>query len=74
MRKLEFGWFLPTSGDTTGYGDPGQLVAPSLDLFTRVITAADAARIGIAKFQKAGQGEHPVPFYLREADVTIAKS
>ena len=43
MRKLEFGWFLPTSGDTTGYGDPGQLVAPSLDLFTRVITAAEAA-------------------------------
>ncbi|MDI1226685.1 MAG: tRNA (adenosine(37)-N6)-threonylcarbamoyltransferase complex dimerization subunit type 1 TsaB [bacterium] len=38
------------------------------------ITAVDAARIGIAKFQKAGQGEHPVPFYLREADVTIAKS
>lgn len=43
MRKLEFGWFLPTSGDTTGYGDPGQLVPPSLDLFNRVITAAEAA-------------------------------
>lgn len=43
MRPLEFGWFLPTSGDTTGYGDPGQLVAPSLDLFTRVTTAAEAA-------------------------------
>lgn len=38
------------------------------------ITAADAARIAIAKFKKTGQGEHPVPFYLREADVTIAKS
>ena len=43
MRSLEFGWFLPTSGDTTGYGDPGQLVAPSLDLFSRVMTAAEAA-------------------------------
>jgi alkanesulfonate monooxygenase len=40
---LEFGWFLPTSGDTTGYGDPAQQVAPSLDLFSRVIAAAEAA-------------------------------
>ncbi len=44
MRPLEFGWFLPTSGDTTGYGDPAQQVAPGLDLFTRVIDAAEAAR------------------------------
>ncbi len=43
MRPLEFGWFLPTAGDTTGYGDPGQLVPPSLDLFDRVIRAAEAA-------------------------------
>ena len=43
MRPLEFGWFLPTSGDTTGYGDPTQLVMPSPEMFTRVITAAEAA-------------------------------
>jgi len=43
MRPLEFGWFLPTSGDTTCYGDPAAQVAPSLDLFDRVVTAAEAA-------------------------------
>ncbi|HYD19132.1 MAG TPA: tRNA (adenosine(37)-N6)-threonylcarbamoyltransferase complex dimerization subunit type 1 TsaB [Patescibacteria group bacterium] len=37
------------------------------------VTAADAARIASAKFAAAGAGERPVPFYLREADVTIAK-
>ena len=26
QRPLEFGWFIPTSGDTTCYGDPDALV------------------------------------------------
>jgi len=43
MKKLEFGWFLPTSGDTTAYADPTRLVAPSLDMFSRVVAAAEAA-------------------------------
>lgn len=43
MRPLEFGWFLPTSGDTTCYGDREAAVLPSLALFDRVITAAEAA-------------------------------
>ncbi len=40
---LEFGWFLPTSGDTTCYGDRDAFVAPSADLFDRVVLAAEAA-------------------------------
>ena len=40
---LEFGWFLPTSGDTTCYGDRDAFIPPSADLFDRVILAAEAA-------------------------------
>lgn len=40
---LEFGWFLPTSGDTTCYGDRDKAIPPSAALFDRVILAAEAA-------------------------------
>jgi alkanesulfonate monooxygenase len=40
---LEFGWFLPTSGDTTCYGDRGAFIPPSAGLFDRVVLAAEAA-------------------------------
>jgi alkanesulfonate monooxygenase len=43
MRKLEFGWFLPTAGDTTAYGLASAQVPPSLDLFDKVTAAAEAA-------------------------------
>src|SRR3954462_9850577 len=43
MRKLEFGWFLPTAGDTTAYGLANAQVAPSLALFDKVVAAAEAA-------------------------------
>ena len=43
MRQLEFGWFPPTSGDTTAYADPTERVAPSLEMFTSVVTAAETA-------------------------------
>ncbi len=43
QTPLEFGWFLPTSGDTTCYGDRDAFVDPSADLFDRVILAAEAA-------------------------------
>lgn len=43
MRPLEFGWFLPTSGDTTAYGDRNQAVPSSLEMFARVVAAAEAA-------------------------------
>jgi alkanesulfonate monooxygenase len=40
---LEFGWFLPTSGDTTCYGDRDKFIQPSAELFDRVVLAAEAA-------------------------------
>ncbi len=43
QRPLEFGWFLPTSGDTTCYGDRTAFIQPSAELFDRVILAAEAA-------------------------------
>ena len=41
-RKLEFGWFLPTNGDTTSFTQPMQ-VRQSFDMFERVTRAADDA-------------------------------
>ncbi|MDF3023372.1 MAG: yeaZ [Alphaproteobacteria bacterium] len=58
-------------------GDAGEKLQPLLPdcaMHDTKITAVDAARIAIAKFKKTGQGEYPVPFYLREADVTVTKS
>ena len=43
MRKLEFGWFLPTAGDTTAYGLASAQVAQSLPLFDRIVAAAETA-------------------------------
>ncbi len=41
--ELHFGWFIPTMGDTTAFGDPNARTAPSLELFERVAKAAEAA-------------------------------
>lgn len=41
-RPLEFGWFLPTNGDTTSFTRPME-VEQSLSMFDRVTTAAEAA-------------------------------
>jgi alkanesulfonate monooxygenase len=43
QAPLEFGWFLPTWGDTTCYGDRSKFIPPSAGLFDRVILAAEAA-------------------------------
>jgi len=42
-RRLEFGWFLPTAGDTTAYGVASAQIASSLPLFDKVVAAAEAA-------------------------------
>jgi len=42
-KRLEFGWFLPTAGDTTAYGVASAQVAPSLELFDRIVSAAETA-------------------------------
>ncbi len=43
QAPLEFGWFLPTSGDTTCYGDRNKFIEPSAELFDRVVLAAEEA-------------------------------
>ena len=43
MRPLEFGWYLPTHGDTTAYGVPEAQVAGSVKLCERVVQAAERA-------------------------------
>jgi alkanesulfonate monooxygenase len=42
MRDLEFGWFIPTRGDTDDYGEPLKIAA-GLEMFDRVATAAERA-------------------------------
>lgn len=45
---------------------------PLAEVDTEKADSAKVARIAAKKF--TGETEHPVPFYLREADVTVAKS
>jgi alkanesulfonate monooxygenase len=42
-KRLEFGWFLPTAGDTTAYGLSDSFVPQSLELFDKVLGAAESA-------------------------------
>ena len=43
MRPLEFGWYLPTHGDTTAYGLAEAQIAGSPELCERVVAAAERA-------------------------------
>ena len=43
MRPLEFGWYLPTHGDTTAYGLMEAQVPGSPELCDRVVQAAEQA-------------------------------
>lgn len=43
MRPLEFGWYLPSSGDTTCYGEGPAVVPAGTAMFDRVVAAAEAA-------------------------------
>lgn len=42
-KPLTMGWFCPTLGDTTAFGDPSQSIPQSLDHFERVTLAAEEA-------------------------------
>ncbi|MGI9475329.1 MAG: LLM class flavin-dependent oxidoreductase [Hyphomicrobiaceae bacterium] len=44
MRQLEFGWYLPTNGDTTSFNDPGATIPPSPEMMERIILAAENAK------------------------------
>jgi alkanesulfonate monooxygenase len=41
--KLLMGWFCPTPGDTSAFGDPSKTVHPSRELFERIAFAAENA-------------------------------
>ncbi|MBL4721457.1 MAG: LLM class flavin-dependent oxidoreductase [Alphaproteobacteria bacterium] len=41
MTDLTFGWFLPTSGDSTCLGDPASRIPQSLEMFDEVVAAVD---------------------------------
>ena len=41
--QLRFGWFIPTVGDTSAFGDPSATMKPSLELFTDIAIAAEKA-------------------------------
>lgn len=43
MNRIELGWFIPTHGDTTAYGDPAAEMPASPEMFDRVTQAAEAA-------------------------------
>ena len=43
MRNLEFGWYLPTNGDTTSYAEGPDVVPAGTPMFDRVVAAAEAA-------------------------------
>jgi alkanesulfonate monooxygenase len=43
MRPLEFGWYLPTHGDTTAYGLVEAQIPGSPELCERVVQAAEKA-------------------------------
>ncbi|MEZ5818666.1 MAG: LLM class flavin-dependent oxidoreductase [Hyphomicrobiaceae bacterium] len=43
MRSLEFGWYLPTHGDTIRFNDAMTDIPPSLELFERIVESAETA-------------------------------
>ncbi len=43
MEALEFGWYLPTHGDTTAFNRPEKSTPPSLELFDHIVQAAESA-------------------------------
>ncbi len=43
MSAIEYGWYLPTHGDTTAFNDAGAVIPPSPDLLHRVVATAEAA-------------------------------
>ncbi len=43
MKPLEFGWFLPTSGDTQAYGVEEETISTTPEHLSKVVQAAEAA-------------------------------
>ncbi|MBI3442128.1 MAG: tRNA (adenosine(37)-N6)-threonylcarbamoyltransferase complex dimerization subunit type 1 TsaB [Proteobacteria bacterium] len=67
--------FQPIGQNIVISGDAREAVAGlfrGAQLAKKDATAADAAQLAIQKFQKGGSFVRPVPYYLREADVTVS--
>lgn len=47
-------------------------VLPEAEISALMPTAVEAAALALEKFRKGGVGEKPVPFYLRDADVSFS--
>lgn len=43
MPEIEYGWYLPTHGDTTAFNDPAAVIPPTPELLHRVVSTAEAA-------------------------------
>ncbi|MEZ0226096.1 MAG: tRNA (adenosine(37)-N6)-threonylcarbamoyltransferase complex dimerization subunit type 1 TsaB [Alphaproteobacteria bacterium] len=59
------------SGDAAG---KLHALLPNARLSSHHPAAAHVAHLAVKSFHAAGRAERPLPFYLREADVTMAKS
>lgn len=44
MADIEYGWYLPTHGDTTAFNDIGAVIPPTPELMHKVVAAAETAR------------------------------
>ncbi|MCE9507536.1 MAG: tRNA (adenosine(37)-N6)-threonylcarbamoyltransferase complex dimerization subunit type 1 TsaB [Alphaproteobacteria bacterium] len=67
--------FIPANQKIIISGDAKKSVAPLLEqaaLAEKDNNAIDVARLAIQKFKSGATFEKPLPFYLREADVTIS--
>ena len=70
VKTLPAGKSFVISGDAAEKLKP---LLPDAVMQEGKINAAAVARIAAEKFTAAGKADRPVPFYLREADVTVAK-
>lgn len=66
---------LTVDGDVVVSGDAAEAIRaffPQATVMARVANAVDAARKALTIFKEGGVFAKPVPYYLREADVTIS--
>lgn len=73
LRRLQHG--LPGDHKITLSGDAAETLVPLLPqavIVSKMNNAVDVARLAVQRFKNNGAQARPVPYYLREADVTIS--
>jgi tRNA threonylcarbamoyladenosine biosynthesis protein TsaB len=71
----KFSFNLPGEHDIVISGDAAAAVQPlfpNAKVIDKPANAGDVAQLALARFKKGGVFPKPVPYYLREADVTIS--